>query len=58
MIRRLAQERGLAILLCEQYYDFAKRLADTYAVMSRGEIVASGPGSEMDAKDVRALIAV
>jgi len=58
VIRRLAQERGLAILLCEQYYDFAKRLADTYAVMSRGEIVASGPGSEMDAKDVRALIAV
>jgi len=58
VIRRLAQERGLAILLCEQYYDFAKRLADTYAVMRRGEIVASGPGSEMDAKDVRALIAV
>jgi urea transport system ATP-binding protein len=58
VIRRLASERGLAILLVEQYYDFAKKLADTYAVMSRGEIVASGPASEMDAKDVRALIAV
>ena len=58
VIRRLASERGLAILLVEQYYDFAKRLADTYAVMSRGEIVACGPASEMDAKDVRALIAV
>jgi urea transport system ATP-binding protein len=58
VIRRLAKERGLAILLVEQYYDFAKRLADTYAVMSRGEIVASGPAAEMDAKDVRALIAV
>ena len=58
VIRQLASERGLAILLVEQYYDFAKKLADTYAVMSRGEIVASGPAAEMDAKDVRALIAV
>ncbi|HET9338463.1 MAG TPA: urea ABC transporter ATP-binding subunit UrtE [Casimicrobiaceae bacterium] len=58
VVRRLAKERGLAILLCEQYYDFAKRLADHYAVMSRGEIVASGPAGEMDAKGVRALIAV
>ena len=58
VVRRLASERGLAILLVEQYYDFAKRLADTYAVMSRGEIVASGPASEMDAKNVRALISV
>jgi urea transport system ATP-binding protein len=58
VIRKLAKERGLAILLVEQYYDFAKKLADTYAVMSRGEIVASGPAAEMDAKDVRALIAV
>jgi urea transport system ATP-binding protein len=58
VIRRLASERGLAILLVEQYYDFAKKLADTYAVMSRGEIVASGPAGEMDAKDVRALISV
>ena len=58
VIRKLASERGLAILLVEQYYDFAKKLADTYAVMSRGEIVASGPASEMDARDVRAMIAV
>ena len=58
VIRRLASERGLAILLVEQYYDFAKRIADTYAVMNRGEIVASGSASEMDEKDVRSLIAV
>lgn len=58
VVVRLAKEQGLAILLVEQYYDFAKRIADTYAVMSRGEIVASGPASEMDAKDVRGLIAV
>ncbi len=58
VIRRLASERGLAILLVEQYYDFAKRIADTYAVMSRGEIVASGPASGMDDENVRGLIAV
>jgi urea transport system ATP-binding protein len=58
VIVRLAKEQGLAILLVEQYYDFAKRIADRYAVMSRGEIVAHGPANEMDAKDVRALIAV
>jgi urea transport system ATP-binding protein len=58
VIVRLAKEQGLAILLVEQYYDFAKRIADRYAVMSRGEIVASGPAGEMDANDVRALIAV
>jgi urea transport system ATP-binding protein len=58
VVVRLAKEQGLAILLVEQYYDFAKRIADRYAVMSRGEIVASGPAGEMDAKNVRGLIAV
>ncbi|HVE50329.1 MAG TPA: urea ABC transporter ATP-binding subunit UrtE [Casimicrobiaceae bacterium] len=58
VIVKLAKEQGIAILLVEQYYDFAKRIADTYAVMSRGEIVARGPASEMDEKDVRGLIAV
>jgi len=58
VIVRLAKQQGLAILLVEQYYDFAKRIADRYAVMSRGEIVAHGPASEMDRNDVRALIAV
>ena len=58
VIRRLAGERGIAVLLVEQYYDFAKALADTFAVMSRGEIIAHGRGDEMDARDVRALISV
>ena len=58
VIVRLAKEQGLAILLVEQYYDFAKGIADRYAVMSRGAIVASGPAEEMDDKDVRSLIAV
>ena len=58
VVVRLAREQGLAVLLVEQYYDFAKRIADRYAVMSRGSVIASGPAAEMDAKDVRALIAV
>ena len=57
-IRTLTAAGEMAILLVEQYYDFARSLADQYLVMERGEIVASGPASEMDAKDVRALIAV
>ncbi len=48
----------MAILLVEQYYDFAKSLADSYVVMSRGEVVARGPGATMDDDNVRALLAV
>jgi urea transport system ATP-binding protein len=58
VIVRLAREQGLAVLLVEQYYDFAKRIADRYAVMSRGRVIASGPAAEMDEKGVRGLIAV
>jgi urea transport system ATP-binding protein len=53
-----ARGKGLAILLVEQYYDFARRLADRYVVMSRGEVVAQGAGADMDAHDVKRLIAV
>ena len=41
-IRRLAAEGDLAILLVEQYYDFARSLADRYVVLSRGEVVKPG----------------
>ena len=58
VVVRLAKEQGLAVLLVEQYYDFARRIADRYAVMSRGRVIASGPADEMETKDVRALIAV
>jgi urea transport system ATP-binding protein len=48
----------MAILLCEQYYDFAQELADDYLVMERGEVIARGPGSEMEAKGIRQLVAI
>jgi urea transport system ATP-binding protein len=57
-LRRLVEEMNLTVLLVEQYYDFAKAIADRYWVMSRGEIVAGGVGAQMDADGVRELIAV
>ena len=57
-LRQLVDEFGLTVLLVEQYYDFARMLADQYWVMSRGEVVAGGVGSEMDANGVREMIAV
>jgi urea transport system ATP-binding protein len=57
-IRKLTSGGEMAILLVEQYYDFAKSLADHYVVMSRGEVVAQGEGANMDADGVRALLAV
>jgi urea transport system ATP-binding protein len=58
VIRMLAAEGGMAILLVEQYYDFARSLADRYLVMERGEIVQRGRGADMDADGVRARVAV
>ena len=57
-IRKLTSGGEMAILLVEQYYDFAKSLADHYVVMSRGEVVAQGRGADMDANNVRSLLAV
>ncbi|HEX5092714.1 MAG TPA: urea ABC transporter ATP-binding subunit UrtE [Burkholderiales bacterium] len=57
-IRALAAAGDMAILLCEQYYDFAKSLADQYLVMERGEIVARGAGADMEKDGVRQLLAV
>ena len=57
-IRKLAQRGDMAILLVEQYYDFARDLADRYVVLNRGVVVKSGPGDEMERENVRALLAV
>ncbi len=57
-IHALAATGELAILLVEQYYDFARSLADQYLVMQRGEIVARGEGAHMDRDNVRGMLAV
>ena len=48
----------MAILLVEQYYDFARSLADRYYVIQRGEMIRSGEGRNMDADGLRELLAV
>ena len=58
VIASLAARRTMAILLVEQYYDFARSLADRYFVIQRGEIVREGPGDRMDADGLRELLAV
>lgn len=58
VIKMLAARGDMGIILCEQYYDFAQELADTYFVLERGEVIASGPGSEMVAKDIRRMVAI
>jgi urea transport system ATP-binding protein len=58
VIRSLAATGEMAILLVEQYYDFAKSLADEYLVMERGEIIARGHGAEMDRDGVKGILAV
>ena len=56
---KLLRERGdIAILLCEQYFDFARELADRFVVMSRGEVVARGNRDEMDSEEVRRHLSV
>ncbi|MFZ3120532.1 MAG: urea ABC transporter ATP-binding subunit UrtE [Variovorax sp.] len=58
VIRMLADRGDMAIVLCEQYYDFAQELADDYLVMERGEVIARGLGKDMEANGVRQLVAI
>jgi urea transport system ATP-binding protein len=58
VIRMLAQRGDMAIVLVEQYYDFAAELADQYLVMERGAIVARGRGGDMERDGVRRQMAI
>ncbi len=58
VIRMLANQGNMAIVLVEQYYDFAQDLADDYVVMERGAVRAQGKGQNMEADGVRALVAI
>ena len=58
VIRMLADRQTMAIVLVEQYYDFAEALADQYLVMERGEIVQRGLGKNMQAEAVRARMSI
>ena len=58
VIRKLADRKTMAIVLVEQFYDFAAELADAYVVMERGVVVARGAGSAMESDGVRTLMSV
>jgi urea transport system ATP-binding protein len=58
VIRTLSERGEMAILLVEQYYDFARGLADHYVVLQRGEVVKSGSGKNMETDGVRRFMAV
>ena len=58
MIRLLRERGDIRILLCEQYFDFARELADDFIVMSRGAVVASGSAGQMDDDSVKRHLAV
>ncbi len=57
-IRRLAERRTMAIVLVEQYFDFAAELADQYLVMERGAVVMRGRGADMAADGVKARMSI
>jgi urea transport system ATP-binding protein len=57
-IAYLRDQGRMAILLVEQYFDFARSLADTFAVMERGEIVMAGEASSMVESEVRRYLTV
>ncbi len=56
--RRLADQGDMAIILVEQFYDFAEELADNYTVMARGQVIAQGMGGDMAEKGIRELVAI
>jgi urea transport system ATP-binding protein len=58
VIRMLAGRKTMAIVLVEQFYDFAAELADQYLVMERGEVVQRGRGKDMEAEGVRARMSI
>ncbi len=58
VIRELARRGTMAILLVEQYFEFAQALADRFVVMERGEVVLSGLARDMVEDDVRRYLTV
>jgi urea transport system ATP-binding protein len=58
VVRHLARERGLAVVLVEQYFEFARDLADRIAVMVRGEVALGGPVDALEDGAVRRLLTV
>ena len=57
-IRRIKTERGVTVLLVEQYLDFAERLADSYVILAKGSVVAAGATRDLKVEMVKHHLAV
>ena len=57
-ISYLRDKGEMTIVLVEQYFEFARDLADTYAVMDRGQVILSGTRAEMREDHVRSHLSV
>ena len=57
-IAYLRSRGDMAIVLVEQYFDFARELADSFYILDRGEVALSGPGTALDGPEVRRLLTV
>ncbi|MEN9498446.1 MAG: urea transporter ATP-binding subunit UrtE [Pseudomonadota bacterium] len=58
VIALLAKERGMGVILVEQYFDFARELADSISVMVRGEVALAGPAADLPRENVLKLLTV
>lgn len=58
VIQELASRGTMAIVLVEQYFDFARALADRFLLLQRGEVMVSGGPEAMDGDDVRGYLTV
>ena len=58
VIRVLTERGDMAILLVEQYFEFARDLADSYVVMDRGQVVRSGARADMEEAEIRRYLTV
>ena len=58
VIKYLATNEKIGILLVEQYFDFARKLSDQYYILNKGKIVLSGKGQDMNKKKVQSYLTV
>lgn len=58
IIGQLASRAEMAIILVEQYFEFARDLADTFVLLDRGEVVLAGAAADMEEDNVRRYLTV